>query len=127
MGDGTGTSLPNSVAEGRLLSMSWTSMDVMTVLYIVVAVMLIIILYHVLFIVVDIRKSMRRVDRISESIEGLMMKPLNVADEAMQWAVEFIAEQKHKHQKHAKHTIHDVHAHHEKKEHAHHDKHEKKA
>lgn len=94
--------------------MPWTSAEIMTVLYLVVAVMLIIVLYHVLFIVVDLRKTLRRVDRVTESAESVAMKPLAVADQALEFAIGYFAEHKHKH---AKQAAHEVHAHKEHHEH----------
>jgi hypothetical protein len=95
--------------------MPWTSAEIMTVLYIVVAVMLIIVLYHVLFIAVDLRRTLKRVDRITESAESIAMKPLAVADQALDWVTEYFAQKT----KHSKHVVHEAHAHHEGHKHEH--------
>ncbi|MDA0376164.1 MAG: hypothetical protein O3A80_02545 [bacterium] len=57
-----------------------TSMDVLTYLQITVAVLLVIVLYHVLFITVDLRKVLRRIETITHEVEGMIMKPINAAD-----------------------------------------------
>ena len=49
--------------------MEITSEGLMTGLYIAVAVMLLIILYHVLFIVADMRKIMRRFSNLTEEFQ----------------------------------------------------------
>ncbi|MFH0769919.1 MAG: hypothetical protein V1926_00920 [Candidatus Peregrinibacteria bacterium] len=59
-------------------------------LEIAVAVMLIVLLYHALFIVVDLRKIMRRIEDITGHVEDVIMKPLNMADLILQWIIERI-------------------------------------
>jgi hypothetical protein len=50
--------------------MNLTSVDILHGLYIAVGIMLIVVLYHVIFIVVDLRKTMRRVASVSEEVEA---------------------------------------------------------
>ncbi len=64
--------------------------DILTGLFIAVAVMLLIVLYHVLFIVVDLRKIMRRVGEVSEQVEAIIMKPLTMTDTILEWVLEYI-------------------------------------
>ena len=81
--------------------MTWSSLDILHGLYIAVAIMLIIALYHVIFIVVDLRKTMRRIENISEEIQTVIMKPLSMTDKAIEWVMGFIQEKtKHKKDKH---------------------------
>ena len=75
----------------------------MTGLYIAVAVMLLVILYHVLFIVVDMRKIMRRFSNLTEEVQGVLMKPLSIADQAMDWVMGFIEGHKGHHKKNDHH------------------------
>lgn len=70
--------------------MMWSPEDILIFLYIVVAVMLIIVLYHVLFIVVDVRKVMRRVETVSNQVEEIIMKPLTMTDKILEWVMEYI-------------------------------------
>lgn len=80
---------------------AWTATDVLTVLYIAVAVMLVVVLYHVLFIVVDLRKILRRMDALTRQLEAVIMKPLSVADRILEWMMEYVeGEGKRHHKKH---------------------------
>lgn len=80
-----------------------TADDVLTAILILVAVMLVIVLYHVLFIVVDLRKVMRRVEDVSHQVEEIIMKPLTMTDKILEWVLEYIEgldhSGKHKHEK----------------------------
>ncbi len=85
--------------------MEWTSSDLLTVLYIVVAILLIIVLYHVLFIVVDLRRTVKRVETISQVTESAVLKPLAMADRALDWALSALSggdEEKPAHKHHDK-------------------------
>lgn len=77
--------------------MSWSTDDIMTGLYIAVAVMLIVALYHVIFIVVDLRKITRRFDNLTEEVEAVLMKPLSMTDRALDWLIQFFNEKASKH------------------------------
>ena len=91
----------------RLL-MQLTSGDVLIGLYIVVAVMLIIVLYHALFVVVDLRKIFRRVEDITAQVEAVILKPISMADQIMEWVIANIdALAKKKEKKHQEHHKHD--------------------
>jgi len=83
--------------------MTWSTEDIMTGLYIAVAVMLIVALYHVIFIVVDMRKIMRRFENVTEEVEAVIMKPLSMTDRALDWAISFFQEKAEKHEKKAHH------------------------
>ena len=73
---------------------------VLSVLYALVAVMIIVVLYHLLFIVVDLRKVLRRVDDVTEQVEAMILKPISMADQILQWVLDHIeAKKKHKHVK----------------------------
>ncbi|MDA1209197.1 MAG: hypothetical protein O2904_04175 [bacterium] len=73
--------------------MPLTSIEIMNGLQIAVFVMLIIVLYHVLFVVVDLRKVLRRIEDLTSQIEDVIMKPLSVADHLLQWTVDLVEEQ----------------------------------
>ncbi len=68
----------------------WTGADIMTALWIAVAVMLLIVLYHMLFIVVDVRKIVRRIENITHDLESVIVKPLSVADKGFQWVIDYL-------------------------------------
>ena len=48
-------------------------------------IMLIIVLYHLLFIVVDLGKVLRRVEDITAQVEAVITKPIAMADQIMEW------------------------------------------
>ncbi len=60
------------------------------ILYALVGVMLIIVLYHILFIVVDARKIVRRFEDMTSQVETVMLKPLAIADQAFQWLMDYV-------------------------------------
>jgi len=68
-------------------------------LYIVVAVMLIVVLYHVIFIVVDARKIAKRIENLTQEVEAVIMKPLSMADQVLEWVVAFFQEKAAEHEK----------------------------
>ena len=77
----------------------WSGTDIMTGLYIAVAVFLLIVLYHMLFIVVDLRKIVRRIESITAELESVIIKPLSVADKGFQWMIDYLEGDKHGHKK----------------------------
>jgi cell shape-determining protein MreC len=91
--------------------MTLTTGDILGFLYIVVAVMIIIVLYHILFIVVDVRKMLRRFDTVTAQIEEVILKPISIADQLFQWLVDLIEQRKTKDHHHVM-----DHHHHRRKE-----------
>lgn len=73
-----------------------TMEGLLSVLYAVVGVMIIIVLYHLLFIVVDLRKMMRRFEETTAQVEAVILKPLAIIDEAFQWAMDHLNHKKAK-------------------------------
>lgn len=84
--------------------MTWSPEDIMMGLYIAVAVMLLIALYHVIFIVVDLRKILRRIDSLTQEVEAVIMKPLSMTDQAIEWVINFFQEKAQKREHHKKHV-----------------------
>lgn len=70
--------------------MQLSASEVLTGLTIVIAVMLIVVLYHALFIVVDLRKVLRRVEDITAQVEAVILKPIAMADQILAWVLEHI-------------------------------------
>ena len=64
----------------------------MSGLWIAVAVLVMIILYHLLFIVVDLRKVMKRVENVTKEVETVILKPLSMTDKLLEWVIAFIEE-----------------------------------
>lgn len=74
-----------------------TMEGVLAGLYALVAVMIIVVLYHTLFIIVDLRKIMRRFEETTAQIEATLLKPLAIIDEAFQWVMDHLHSRKKKH------------------------------
>jgi len=66
--------------------------DILIGLEIAVVIMLIIVLYHALFIAVDVRKVVRRVEDLTTQLEDVFMKPISIVEHLMEYATEFIEE-----------------------------------
>lgn len=62
-------------------------------------VLVLIVLYHVIFIVWDLRKILRRVEGVTREIEDVLMKPLSMIDSILQWVLDAI-ERTQKKEKH---------------------------
>lgn len=77
----------------------WDSVDILHGLYIAIGVMLIVVLYHVLFIVVDLRKIMRKLQVVTDEVGSVILKPIGMADQAIAWVTGFLEEKSKKHQK----------------------------
>lgn len=78
-------------------SMTWSSQDILMGLYVAVAVLLLIVLYHVIFIAVDARKVAKRIERVTREIETVLLKPLGMTDSALDWLQSFFQEKAKKH------------------------------
>lgn len=73
-----------------------TMEGLLSVLYAAVAMMIIVVLYHLLFIVVDLRKIMRRMEDTTAQVEALILKPLAILDEAFRWVMDHMHRSKKK-------------------------------
>ncbi len=60
-----------------------TTGDVLTFLAILVGIMLVVVLYNVLLLFVDVRRIVKRADRLTERVESIVMKPLAIAEEVL--------------------------------------------
>ena len=83
--------------------------EILLYLEIAIAIILIVVLYHVLFVAVDLRKILRRIDDVTREVEDVIMKPLSMVDSILQWVLDMIEEsqEKGKKGKHGKHLKHD--------------------
>ena len=75
---------------------AWTTEGVLSGLYAVVAVLFIVVLYHVLFIVVDARRIVRRVEQVTRELQAVLLKPLAVTDEILEWILQSVQKQANK-------------------------------
>ena len=79
--------------------MQLTGPDILIALGILISMMLVVVLYHVLFIVVDLRKIVRRLNDVSTEVESMILKPISVADQLLQWGIEYMNSKKGHHKK----------------------------
>ena len=56
----------------------------------------VIVLYHLVFVVVNVRKIVRRVDHVTKQAEDIILKPINMADVLVEWLVDLMEEQQKK-------------------------------
>jgi cell shape-determining protein MreC len=68
--------------------MAITASDVFTFLSILAVIMTVVALYHLLFILVDLRKITRRFEDVTQQVEALILKPISVADQILEWVME---------------------------------------
>ena len=68
-------------------------------LQIAIAVLVLVLLYHVLFIAVDLRRILRRVDDVTKQIEEMIMKPISMADHILKWVKDYIEQDQKKSKK----------------------------
>ncbi len=73
-----------------------STVDLLTYLQITVAVMLIVVLYHILFVAVDLRKILRRIEEITQQLEDVLMKPISMADSILQFVMDYIEDMEKK-------------------------------
>jgi len=64
--------------------------DFLLGLEIAAGVMVIIVLYHTIFVIVGLRKIMRRVEGVTREVEDVIMKPLSMVDRILQWVIDMI-------------------------------------
>ncbi len=69
-------------------------------LYAVVALMIIVVLYHLMFIVVDLRKITRRFEDLSKQVEDMLLKPIAILDQGFQWVMDALEAKRNKKKHH---------------------------
>ncbi len=69
-----------------------TSGQLLIGLEVAVLIMVMILLYHALFVVVDLRKIMRRFSELTKEVEDMIMKPLSIIDTVLEWTLESLEE-----------------------------------
>ena len=79
--------------------------DILTLLSILAVGMLIILLYHLIFVSVSLRKIAERMDQMSKDVETVILKPIGAIDYALDWILSMVdsmrveSEHKKKHHK----------------------------
>ncbi|OGJ60347.1 hypothetical protein A3A67_03800 [Candidatus Peribacteria bacterium RIFCSPLOWO2_01_FULL_51_18] len=85
--------------------MQITYSDVITLLTILSLIMVIILLYHLIFVSVSLKRIASRWDDLSKEVESLILRPIGAIEYVLDWfasAVEAVMEQKEKKKEHRK-------------------------
>ena len=59
--------------------------DVLTLLSIIAVAMLIIVLYHLIFVSVSLKRIADRMDELSKDVEAVILKPIGAIDYVLDW------------------------------------------
>ena len=59
--------------------------DVLTILSVIAVAMIIILVYHLIFVSVSLRRIADRMDDLSKEIEGLVLKPIGAIECLLEW------------------------------------------
>ncbi len=68
-----------------LVNMQITYNDVITLLTILALVMVIVLLYHLIFVSAALRRIVGRWDELSKEIEALILKPIGAVEYVLDW------------------------------------------
>lgn len=79
-----------------------TLKDVFLYLEVTAVLLLIAVLYNFLFIVVDLRKVMKRIEVITKEVQNIILKPINLADHVLEGISKYMEEQSNNSGKDAK-------------------------
>lgn len=71
-------------------ALSITYNDILTLLSIIAVVMLIILLYHLIFVSVSFRRIADRMDQVSKDVESVILKPIGAIDYALDWVLSVV-------------------------------------
>ena len=69
-----------------------TSGQLLIGLEVAVLIMVMILLYHALFVIVDLRKIMRRFSELTKEVEDMIMTPRSIIDTVLEWTLESLEE-----------------------------------
>jgi hypothetical protein len=64
--------------------------DVLTILSILAVGMLIILLYHLIFVSVSLRRVADRIDQVSKDLEAVILKPIGAVDYLLDWFLSMV-------------------------------------
>ncbi len=65
--------------------MTITYSDVLTILSIIAVVMLIVLLYHLIFVSVSLKRIADRMDDLSKEVEAVVLKPIGAIEFLLDW------------------------------------------
>ena len=64
--------------------------EIIILLQILTFIVAVILLYHLVFAVVTLRKILQRFDTVTKQIEEVVLKPISMADATVDWVVDFV-------------------------------------
>jgi len=64
--------------------------DILTLLSILAVGMLIILLYHLIFVSVSLRRITGRLDQVSKDVEAVILKPIGAIDFILEWVLSLL-------------------------------------
>ena len=70
--------------------MQLTYTDILTLLAIIALAMTIVLLYHLIFVSVSLRRISERWDDLSKEVEGLIIKPIGAIEFVIDWFSSFV-------------------------------------
>lgn len=59
--------------------------DILTVLSVIAVLMVIVLVYHLIFVSVSLRRIAERMDDLSKEVEGLVLKPIGAVEYLIDW------------------------------------------
>jgi len=70
--------------------MPLTTNDVLVFLEIIALLLLVVVLFHLVFVALDLRKIVKRVNTVTAQLEQVILKPINMADATVEWVAAFL-------------------------------------
>ncbi len=70
--------------------MQLSTNEIIILLQILTFIVAVILLYHLIFAVVTLRKILKRFDTVTKQIEEVVLKPISMADATVDWVVDFV-------------------------------------
>lgn len=67
-----------------------TTNDVLLFLQILAFILLVILLFHLIFVAVDVRRIVRRAETVTREMEEVVLKPISIADATIEWFAAFM-------------------------------------
>jgi len=70
--------------------MPLTTNDVLVFLEIIALLLLVVVLFHLVFVALDLRKIVKRFNVVTAQLEQVILKPINMADATVEWIAAFL-------------------------------------
>jgi len=76
--------------------MPLTTNDVLIFLEILALLLLVLVLFHLVFVALNLRRIVKRVNKVTTQLEEVILKPINMADATVEWVAAFLEGYTHK-------------------------------